>query len=109
MDVQMDGRLLQLVRQIFDAVFPVDAADGLQLLLGGGHGLVRVGGSQFTLRLMVLRMSFSTLALMTSMAEPEAPMVVRKSSMASDCLKYTSELPERWASLGEKPMSSRME
>ena len=43
--------------------------------------------SQLIWRLMALRISFSTLALMSSMAAPEAPIVVKKSSAASDCLK----------------------
>ena len=43
--------------------------------------------SQLTLRLMELFMDFSTLADMMSMAAQGAPILVRKSSMASDFLK----------------------
>ena len=65
--------------------------------------------SQLIWRVMVLRISFSTLAVMMAMAALEAPMVVKKSAMASACLKYSRELPLRWVSLGEKPRSSSRE
>ena len=61
--------------------------------------------SQFTRRVMVFRMSFSTLAVMMPMAALVAPMVVKKSAMASACLKYSREFPLRSASLGLKPIS----
>ena len=65
--------------------------------------------SQFTLRFMLFFISFSILALITSMADIGAPMVVRKSSICSLFLKYSRRLPLRSASFGEKPISSSTE
>ena len=43
--------------------------------------------SQFICRVMVFRISLSTFAVMTFIAVDGAPMVVKKSAIASACLK----------------------
>ena len=62
--------------------------------------------SQLICRVTVLRISLSTLAVITARAVVGAPMAVKKSAIASACLKYSSALPARSVSRGEKPISS---
>ncbi len=65
--------------------------------------------SQLICRVIVLRISFSTLAVITPMAVVGAPSAVKKSAITSACLKYSRWLPPRCVSRAVKPSSSSTE
>ena len=60
--------------------------------------LVKFAVSQLTRRLTPLRRSFSILACITFIAQTGAPSIVKKSSISSLCLKYSTQLPPRLVS-----------